>query len=362
MAWRRGLLAAAALVALVLAVLTFAVHDAKARILHALGPRTTVGAISLSYPDVTLRDVRIAADPTRGAWPAPEEFHAASVRIRIRASSLWAFRRGRALEIDAVDVSDGTLVMLRSADRVTLLPALRETTTAGAPASTPGDTTSLVVDRVHVERLAVDLVDATLPGKPSPRVHFGAVHGDIDRIALPNLDQPLALNLAGTLKGVAHDGSVSLKGTLAPAAHDASLAIALSDVDLLALQPYLLRLGERPVKSGRLDLVLDATVRDRALHAPGRVTLTGLKFDEAGGEDGTFAGVRRRAVLAALTRDGRITLKFTLDGRTDDPKFALDERLGTRIAAGLGEAVGVSVKGVVEGVGGVFKGLLGGKR
>ena len=65
--------------------------------------------------------------------------------------------------------------------------------------------------------------------------------------------------------------------------------------------------------------------------------------------------------LAALKRDGRIALKFTLEGRTDDPKFSLDENLAVRVAAGLGEAVGVSVKGVVEGVGSVIKGLLGGR-
>jgi hypothetical protein len=98
---------------------------------------------------------------------------------------------------------------------------------------------------------------------------------------------------------------------------------------------------------------------DRQVHAPGQLTITGLEF--GAGEGGTFAGVERRAVLAALARDGRIALKFTLDGRTDDPKFSLDEHLSVRIAAGLGEAVGVSVKGVVEGVGGVLKGLLGGK-
>ena len=88
---RRWLLGAAAAVALLLAGLGFAVHDAKSRILQALGPRATVGEISLSYPRVTLRDVRIAAQA--GAWPADEEFHAARVEVSITAASLWAFRR-----------------------------------------------------------------------------------------------------------------------------------------------------------------------------------------------------------------------------------------------------------------------------
>jgi hypothetical protein len=62
-----------------------------------------------------------------------------------------------------------------------------------------------------------------------------------------------------------------------------------------------------------------------------------------------------------LKRDGRIALKFTLEGRTDDPKFSLDESLTLRLAAGLGESMGTGVKSVVEGVGNAFKGLLGGK-
>ena len=128
---------------------------------------------------------------------------------------------------------------------------------------------------------------------------------------------------------------------------------------MIALQPYLLKFGERAVRHGTLDLSMDANVANRQVRAPGQLTITGLEFGD--GEGGTFAGVERRAVLAALKRDGRIALKFTLEGRTDDPKFSLDENLAVRVAAGLGEAVGVSVKGVVEGVGSVIKGLLGGR-
>ncbi|MEP6505126.1 MAG: DUF748 domain-containing protein [Betaproteobacteria bacterium] len=381
LAYRRLLLAGAAVVAVILAVLTFAVHDAKARILQALGPRATVGDISLSYPKVTLRDVRIAADPARGAWPAPEEFHAARVEVSIAVGSLWAFRHGEPLVVSDVQVADGTLVMLRTRGRVTMLPALRDTSKAKAAAmnaapSVPATaaraaaersdeprepapaTTAFIIEHIRFDRMAVDFYDATL-GEGAPRhLHFEPVQGSVDAVALPTLDRPIAVALAGTLKGVEHDGAVAVDGSFTPAAHDANLALRMTDVDMIALAPYLLRLGERTVKHGRLDLVLDARVVDRQVHAPGRLTFTGLEFGEGGG--GTFAGVERRAVLAALARDGRIELKFTLDGRTDDPKFSLDERLGVRIAAGLGEAVGVSVKGVVEGVGSVLKGLLGG--
>ena len=382
--WHRVMLAGAVVTAVALAVITFAVHDAKHRILQALGPRTTVGDISLSYPLVTLRDVRIAADPTAGAWPAKEEFHAALVQVRIDIGSLWAYRHGQPLKISDVHVEDGVLVMLRTKGKLMTLPALRETSraksaamgasqvsasgaidAAAAPvpaasqaASDEAATTSLVVEHARVDRMAVDLYDNTLPGGAMHRVRFEQVHGSIDGIALPALMAPIAVDMGGLLKGVEHDGTVAIKGTLTPAKHDADLDFHLKDVDLIALGPYLLRFGERPVRHGLLDMTLAAHVVDREVNAPGQLTLTGLEFGPGDGT-GSFAGVERRAVLAALQKNGRIDIKFTLEGRTDDPKFSLDEKLGIRIAAVLGETVGLSVKGVVEGVGDVFKGLVG---
>jgi hypothetical protein len=352
---RRLPLLGAAVAAALLGVITFAVHDAKARILHALGPRTSVGELSLSYPTVTLRDVRIAADPARGKWPAAEEFHAGLVRVSITAGSLWAYRRGAALVIEDVQVQDGTLVMLRTPGHLTTLPALRDTGTASATDAA----NTLVVQHVRVERLAVDLYDATLAGAARVPLRFEQVEGELGDIALPALDAPIAVDLRGRLRGPEHAGAVAIKGRVAPGAHDADLAFRLAGVDLVALQPYLTRFGERPVRSGLLDLALDAHVVDRQVNAPGRLTLTGLEFgkDE---NSAPFAGVERRAVLAALKKDGRIDLRFTLEGRTDDPKFTLDEKLGIRIAAVMGETVGLGAKGVVEGVGDVFKGLANG--
>lgn len=391
--WRRLTLAGAAVVALALCVLDFAVHDAKARILHALGPRATVGDIRLDYPRVTLNDVRIAADPAPGAWPSDEEFHAKRVEIRITARALWAYRQGQPLAIDDVRVEDGTLVVRRRHDRLDMLPALRRATQANVSANAPANVsaivsasvsandiadvrTDLVVRRTHVEHLAVDLFDdAPTTGTAPCRLRFEQVHGHIDAVALPTLSRPIALGLQGVLKGVERDGTVRIEGTLTPAAHDADLAVSMTGVDLRALQPYVKRFGDDPVRHGRLDLTLDAHVAGRALHAPGHLSVTGLEFDEAGRSNGRsagdiagditsdiaghFAGLGRRAALAALTRNGRLDLAFTIGGRPDEPSFALDEAVAPRIVAGLGKAVGSGARDVAEGVGGAVKGVLG---
>ena len=363
---RRLLLAGATVVAVLLGIVIFAAHDAKHRVLQALGPRATVGSISLNYPTVTLHDVHVAASDAPGAWPADQEFDAQEVAVDISAASLWAYRQGEPLAIADVRVRDGTLVMLRTPGHLTILPALRDTSRAKAAALqasqavAPGETaTALVLQHMRFDRMAVDFYDATVPGGKPQHLRFEQVQGTVADLALPRLAQPIALDLQGVLKGVERDGQVSLKGSVTPPAHDANLAIRLAGVDMVALQPYLLRLGERSVRHGRLDLSLDAGVANRAVHAPGELTITGLEFGDA--EGGTFAGVGRRAVLAALKRDGRISLKFTLEGRTDDPKFSLDDSLTLRLAAGLGGTLGTGVKDVVEGVGNAFRGLLGGK-
>ena len=63
--------------------------------------------------------------------------------------------------------------------------------------------------------------------------------------------------------------------------------------------------------------------------------------------------------VSALRRDGRIRIRFALDGRLDDPAFSLNESLATRVASGLADSLGVSLAGVVHGVGNVVKGLFG---
>lgn len=346
---RRLLLAGAAVAAGLLGIVIFAAHDAEHRILQALGPRTTVGSLSLNYPTVTLHDVRVAASDAPGAWPCAEEFSAKAVAVDIGAAALWAYRRGEPLAIADVRVSDGTLAMLRTPGRLSILPALRDTSRAraaqgAAPADAP--VTSLMLQHLRLDRMAVDLYDTTPAGGHTQHLHFDGVHGTLAGLALPRLAQPIALDLAGTLKGVERDGQVSLEGSLTPAAHGAALAIRLADVDMVALQPYLFKLGERSVRHGTLDLAMDASVADRAVHAPGQLTITGLEFGAA--EGSPFAGAGRRALLAALKHDGRISLKFTLEGRTDDPKFSLDENLAARLAAGLGGGVAGAIKGLFD--------------
>ncbi|MBX3604282.1 MAG: DUF748 domain-containing protein [Piscinibacter sp.] len=341
-----GVLAALAVAAL--AGLRLAAQRLEVVLQQALGPRASIGNVALGWYGLELRDLRVRA---AAGWPAEDELRAARVRVSPSMASLWSGR----WQIRRIEIEQGYLSLLRTRQgKLRLLPALLERPSTGS-AGTP-----VQVDLAHVELAGttIDFFDASVRQVPH-RVRLEALDAGVGPIAWPALDRATDVELQARLKGPQRDGTLALSGWLTAASRDASLKASVHGVDLVALQPYLLKVNEGGVRRGTLDLQLDATVKAQHLHAPGRLTLTGLELASGGGLLSTFAGVPRQAVLAAMQRDGRIDFRFTLDGRLDDPAFSINDNLATRVAGGLAETLGVSLGGVVEGVGGVIRGLLG---
>lgn len=353
---RRLTIALVALLALSVAV--FAAHRVALQRLHgalaeALGPRATIGAVELGWAGLTVRDLRIAAAP---GWPADEELRAR--RLHVRPDLASAF--GGAWRVQRIEIEDARIVLLRGRDgRLRVLPALLDARRPGGTG--PGDAPppQVLIDHLSLDRVQVDLFDASLGTARTHRVQLTDLQARIDHLAVPALDQPLQLDVQAQLKGPARNGHLRLGGSLTPATRDADLQGELRGVDLVALQPYLLKVADGGVRRGTLDLRMAATVQAQKLKAPGHLTVTGLELAEGSGVLGRFAGMSRQAALAALQRQEKIELDFTLEGRLDDPSFSVNDSLAMRFATGLAEAVGVSLEGMVDGVGKVFKGLLG---
>lgn len=324
----------------------------------ALGPRATLQSVALGWTGVELRGLRVRAVP--GRWPAQDELVAERVRVVPALSSLW--RSGWRLA--SVTVDGASLSLLRTREgKLRVLPSLMEGERSAAAAKAPGEraATPVHIGELRLRDVAIDFYDASVrgSGRAPHRIRLDALRADIGPLALPALDRRAAVSMQATLAGPQRNGSLSLRGEVTPATRNADLALRIQGLDLVALQPYLLRNNEASVKRGTLDLSLDAKVRGQRLDAPGRLTLTELELASGGGLLGTFAGVPRQAVLAAMSRDGRIELAFTLEGKLDDPKFSLNELFAARLAVGLAEKLGVSLGGVVQGVGSVIKGLFG---
>jgi hypothetical protein len=340
--------------------LRVAVARLPALVTSSLGPRASVGAIAAGWTSIELRDLAVRAD--RARWPAEFELRAARILVR---PSWWSLLRG-SWRIARIEVEGGYLSMLRTRDgRLLVLPALLERKAragANGNAEAAASAFALTIGEVALEDSALELFDASVAGAARGvphRLRLAELRAEVGPIALPALDERMAIDLQARFKGPRRDGQLTVNGHLRPATRDADLDIRARGIDLVALQPYLLRSGEAAVRAGTLDLTLDAKAAQQRLKAPGKLAIQGLELADGGGALSTFAGLPRQAVLAALARDGRIELDFTLEGRIDDPKFSLNELFAARFAVGLAEKLGVSLGGVVEGVGQVIKGLLG---
>jgi hypothetical protein len=343
------------LVALVVSAVVgqrIAVRQLRAGIEAALGPRASVGAVTIGLTGVELRDLRIRG--VRGAWPAEDELRAQRVHLRPGLATLWSDGWHIAnVRIDAAYVS-----LQRTRDgRLRLLPALLEQPPAPAKAGAQRAAVAVTVRHIELDDATVDFHDASVR-QPAHRLQFDQLDAQVGPIVWPALDVPVQLDIEARLRGPQRDGRLAITGAVTPATRDGQLKADARGVDLVALQPYLLRVNEGGVRRGTLDLTLDARVKSQRLNAPGRLTLTGLELS-AGGVLSTFAGVPRQAVIAAMSRDGRIEVAFTLEGRLDDPGFSLNENFATRLGGGLAEVLGVSLGGVVEGMSNVIKGLFG---
>lgn len=318
----------------------------------ALGPRSEVGAVTLGWRGVAVHGLRVTAAPGAG-WPAADEIRAARILVQ---PDLWAAWRGRTA-VRRVVVENGYVSLLRTrSGTLRVLPALTEAPPAvGASAPRPGP--AFDVGEVELVRSEVAFYDASVQ-RPPLALRLTDFEARIGPLAQPVVDRATRLSVKAVVKRSAasagRDGHLDLDGEFNALTRDARLVLKLRGVDLVALQPYLTKVAEGGVKRGTLDLDLSPSVKGQHLKAPGRLTLTGLELGAGG-----LAGVPRQAVLGFLSHDDRIELDFTLEGRLDDPGFSLNENLATRVATALAQKLGVSVGGVVEGVGSVIKGLFG---
>jgi hypothetical protein len=356
---RRLSIALVALAVLALALFVawqFALQRLQGALLQALGPRATVEALDVGWGHVEVRGLRIRGD-RQGAlkWPADDELRAERVTLRPDLGALFSGR----WRVGAVDVHKPYLSLLRTRDgKLHVLPALVPPApppgAAGATATANAAAAPLVlIDHIRLHDAEIELFDASVK-RPAHRIRLAQVQAEVADLRLPALDAPLALKVDGVFKGPQRDGQLHIAGTLTPAPRDAALKASFSNVDLVALQPYLFKGGEGSVKRGSLDLRLQADVRHNQLKAPGTVTLRQVELGGSG-----LGALSQRAVLAAMDREGRVEVDFVLAGKLDDPKFSLNEDLAAKVAVGLAEKLGLSIGGVAEGLGSVVKGLFG---
>ena len=340
-----ALLAAAGLVAR-----HFATEALRQKIAAALGPNAEVASIETSLSSITINGIHLKAGKD---WPAAEEL--AAQRVTLRPD--WGALISRTVRIASIEVEGGYVSMLRRKDgSLALLPSLLERkqaareTPAGkgkAAATTEAAMPEIAIGEIRLTDAGVDFHDASIR-QPPHRLQLAQANVTLGTVRLPALTGRTEIALDGIIKGVQRDGRISLKGWAEIATRDSEIRTTLTGVDLVAFQPYLIKAAETGVRKGSLDLSLKSTVKQNRLHAPGRVTLSGLELSTGK----TFMGMPREAVVAMMKdRKGQITADFVLDGNIDDPKFSLNEKFLSQIGTATANVLGISLEGLARGIG-----------
>ena len=317
----------------------------KGKVVEALGPDSEVKELRVRWSAVELDGLRIKA---RRGWPTADTLRADRVVI---VPSLRSLLSGR-IQVSSITVVRPYLSALRTRDgKLQVVPSLLAGAASEGKAAAGPPAQSVTISRITLEDGVVELFDATV-AQPPLKIRLEKIQAAMRDVVAPALTGKSRFDLAALVKGLQRDGRATVSGWVEVASKDSAVKLQLRSVDLVLLQPYLTQATETRVQRGALDLDLDSEVKQNRLRAPGKVVISDLEFTPTRGVLDTFMGVPRAAVVNFLkNRENKIAINFILEGDINNPRFALNEAFATRLATGLAENLGVSIRGVAEGVG-----------
>ncbi len=149
---------------------------------------------------------------------------------------------------------------------------------------------TVAISDITIEDGVVDLFDATV-SQPPLKIRLEQVHATVGEVVAPRLMGKSRFDMTAVVKGVQRDGRVQISGWAEVATRDSSVRMVLQSVDLVALQPYLVRAAETRVQKRTVDVELDSKVRKHHLRAPGRIVISDVEFAPARGVWDTFMGL-----------------------------------------------------------------------
>ena len=346
------------------------------RIVAALGPGSTIAELKVNWFSLDVLGVNIAAPKD---WPTGRTFRAARVRIIPSLRTLLTDQ----IHISSIVFEEPYVSVMRTSGKWVIFPGLTETREGKKKAEASLANSSpraVTISKIELQDGVVELFDATV-SRPPLKTRLERVGAVIRNVTAPSLQTRTHIESAAIVKGIRRDGRARVSGWVGPNRGDSSSQITLDAVDLVSLQPYLVKIGEAQVKKGTLDLRLNSDIRASRLDGKGKIIIRDLEFAPSRGYLETFMGIPRSALINFLkNNENAIDVDFVLTGDTSNPSFSINEAIATRVAMGMAAELGVSIRGlaedfgtlgrrsvegaagVAEGVGSVVRGLFGGTR
>jgi uncharacterized protein involved in outer membrane biogenesis len=317
-------------------------------VINALGTQSEVGEIQVSFKDITISDLKLNAP---AGWPARHMLTAARVVI---APDLGSFTSGL-LRINRIRIERATLAVLRDrTGKLRVLPSFNEKVSATGKSSIAAVPASAVlIEAIELKDSTISFFDEEVRSPPL-QVNLADVEASITNLRVPELTGTSTIDIKANVSGPTQRGTLAISGHMEFATRDGKINTTLRDVEIAAMEPYLIKAAETGVRKGTLDLDLAANVEAQRLTAPGKLVFKGLELRSSETTANTFMGLPRDAVINLIRqRDGRIEVPFTLEGNLNDPRFALDGAFKARLAIAAAGALGVTVTGLVTELGGL---------
>lgn len=348
--WAMILIAVLLATAVTLVVLyRVALGELRTGVQKALGPHSEVSEINLTWRAVEIVDVKIRAP---AGWPVKDALDAQKITVTPDFTSLFS----DTFRISRIKIERATLAVLRTANgKISVLPSLmaRAGVVPGATDAARTSDTRIAIHHVEFVDSRLAFYDAAVASPPLA-IMLDAVSGKIANIKLPALNGMSELSLTANIRGPAHAGTLKISGKMEFATKDSDLVVAVRGVDVVALEPYLIKTAETGVKQGSIDLDLTAKIAARRISARGKLTLRNLELKENDSASASFMGVPRNAFVDMLRRhDGTIDVPFAIQGGLDDPAFSLHSAFKARLGIAAAAALGISVKGLIGELGGL---------
>ncbi len=321
----------------------FALSELQAQVVAALGPESEVGEIDLSFRAIQIIGLKLRAPAD---WPSKYALSAERVVIVPNLAALFS---GNIL-ISTIKVERAYLAVLRDRNgRVRLLPSLTERkSTAGKKLSGNTNTTPpVLIGEVILKDSSVSFFDAEVRSPPL-EVKMLEVEAHASKLRMPELNENSAVKLSAKIAGPSRHGTLAIDGWMVFATKDSELKTSIRGVDIVSLEPYLIKKAETGVRKGFLDFDLNSTVVSQRVTAPGTLKLKSLELRSEGGV-GTFMGMPRDSVVGMLReRDGSITIPFTVQGNLNDPTFSLDSAFKTKVGLAAAASLGITIKDLLD--------------
>ena len=190
---------------------------------------------------------------------------------------------------------------------------------AAAAKPSAADPMFVALERFVLENASFDFVDRTL--QPNVHVALNELSGEIDGLASSELARA-TVSLQGKVDGVA---PVAITGKINPLSAQAftDLKVAMKDIELVPVGPYVGKFAGYELERGSLNLDVKCRVSQRKIDVSNVVTIDQFTLGNAtNSPDATTLPVR---LAVALLRDtsGRIVIDVPVQGSLDDPNFRI---------------------------------------